>query len=952
MPDKKNTIGRFEIIEKIGEGPIGSVYKALDPVIRRTVAIKVIKLYALEETTTFAEVFEKIYRVVRTSTALNHPNICIIYDLSEEKKIPYITMEYVEGQDVESLLRQKHQFKRPELLNVLQQACDALDFAHKKNVIHQDLKSTNILVTPDLQVKITDFGIAGLDEIAAAQTKKLLSIPYYISPEQALGERVSPASDLFSLGVVIYHLLSGQLPFPGTTAANTIMMIARDTAAVPSNLNKSAISKDDWNSFFGIALAKSANQRFRSAREMLEALNSILPASDQTYYPFGFEGIAIDSTGKFEKTYIAEDAEPASPTLMIDASQIMEDRANPVAASSIAEEEEIPFIDAGTAEFIPVEDQITGPVSVSADESSAATLLEMPTQPPPQEEKIPETTPMEHTLEPLPVEEMEPPLEMESQKTEMLQNPFVPMSVESSTQPKIEPQPPADFVPASGNFLDDEVSDSDEIATIAPTPVAEIAEKASDTSPIVHPSEEKPRYDEITEPPISAPTQLLKTPSLDASSGNGRGAIPVESVPATMISSFQPPVPEPTPAPTAFVPPPSPPPAPAPPAPVSAPTKIMQEVHPLAASADLQQQVPQPKRPAPPPPAAPVHPLTRPMDSSSGAPAAKPPAMQRYFFGAIAAVLFIAVVGGAILFFRKPADVDPTPTPEPPKTTTKTTDPQPKPTPTDPAPLQVADTGSMMITSEPTGATVFVAGQEKGVTPVEVPQLSFGKHQVKLKLKGYQDLEQEIELTAENPNQTLPSFKLSKVAAAMGTLIIESEPSGAFIVIANRVMGVTPKSFPRKPGTYDITLKKDGYLDYSGNVKVAQDKKITFSGTLQEIPKPAPPVEQPKPKPPEVTRGQLVTLGPDVIPPKPVHKVYAKYPESAKAKKLEGTVRLNVLVDETGRVLDVKVTKSAHPMLDDAVMAAYRQWTFAPATKQGVPVKVWITVSMSFQSGR
>ncbi len=126
--------------------------------------------------------------------------------------------------------------KGRELLNILQQTCDALDFAHKKNVIHQDLKSTNILITPDLHVKITDFGIAGLDEIAAAQTKKLLSIPYYISPEQALGEKVSPASDLFSLGVVIYHLLSGQLPFPGTSAANTIMMIARDVPAIPSRI--------------------------------------------------------------------------------------------------------------------------------------------------------------------------------------------------------------------------------------------------------------------------------------------------------------------------------------------------------------------------------------------------------------------------------------------------------------------------------------------------------------------------------------------------------------------------------------------------------------------------------------------------------------------------------------------------------------------------------------------
>src|SRR5262245_20380397 len=138
MADKKNTIGRFEILEKIGEGPIGAVYKALDPVIRRTVAIKVIKLYALEETTTFADVFEKIYRVVRTSTSLNHPNICVIYDLSEEKKIPYITMEYIDGQDLDSALQKKRRFKRAEILSILQQACDAIDFAHKKNVIHQD----------------------------------------------------------------------------------------------------------------------------------------------------------------------------------------------------------------------------------------------------------------------------------------------------------------------------------------------------------------------------------------------------------------------------------------------------------------------------------------------------------------------------------------------------------------------------------------------------------------------------------------------------------------------------------------------------------------------------------------------------------------------------------------------------------------------------------------------
>src|SRR5919106_3378829 len=184
---------------------------------------------------------------------------------------------------------------------------------------------------------------------------------------------------------------------------------------------------------------------------------------------------------------------------------------------------------------------------------------------------------------------------------------------------------------------------------------------------------------------------------------------------------------------------------------------------------------------------------------------------------------------------------------------------------------------------------------------------------------------------------------LQKTAPTTGTLIVESEPEGALIVLANRVLGTTPKSFPRKPGNYSITLKKDGYQDYTGSVTVAQDKKVTFKGTLAEIPKPVPVVEAPKPKPPEVTRGQLVTLGPDVVPPKPIKKVYAKYPDAAKSRKLEGTVRLSVLVDETGRVLDIKVAKSSsHPMLDEAVVKAYREWQFSPATKKNVPVKVWI----------
>src|SRR5262245_25102389 len=421
MADRKNTIGRFEIIEKIGEGPIGSVYKALDPVIRRTVAIKVIKLYALEESATFAEVFEKIYRVVRTSTALNHPNICIIYDLSEEKKIPFITMEYVEGHDVEWLLQNKHQFKRAEVLNILQQTCDALDFAHRKNVIHQDLKSTNLILTSELHVKITDFGIAGLDEIAAAQTKKLLSIPYYISPEQALGEKVSPASDLFSLGTIIYQMLCGQVPFPGTSAANVIMMIARDNPIVPKDLEKSGIKKEDWESFFNIALSKTPTQRFRSAKEMFESLSAILPPEDTRYYPYSYAEAPGAIPDKMEKTFVSD-----SPTVMIDTSQFGDSTAADMGAT-VAPEPASAFdlldepMPASAPTVMISKDELQPSVSASA----ATMMIEIP--------KLPEPEP----TKPEPVAQME---SSNNAPTEMISL----EELRSSAKPAPPPPPPAE----------------------------------------------------------------------------------------------------------------------------------------------------------------------------------------------------------------------------------------------------------------------------------------------------------------------------------------------------------------------------------------------------------------------------------------------------------------------------------------------------------------------------
>ena len=255
-------------------------------------------------------------------------------------------------------------------------------------------------------------------------------------------------------------------------------------------------------------------------------------------------------------------------------------------------------------------------------------------------------------------------------------------------------------------------------------------------------------------------------------------------------------------------------------------------------------------------------------------------------------------------------------------------------------------TGQLSITSTPPGAKVFVGKEEKGVTPLILPELPLGKYALKLQMKGYQDVESEVDLTQANPKTEVP-FVLEAATPVVGTLVIDSTPQGAFIVINNRVIGVTPKKLENtKTGKYAITLKKDGYQDYSESIRVKDGQTAAVNAQLVEIPKAV--VVQEKPKEPEVKPGMLVSRGPDVTDPKAIKKSSARYPDSLRNKKVQGTVRMEVLVSETGKVVDVKVVQSVDPLLDQAAAASAREWIFEPAKKHGVPVKVWYPVSMSF----
>jgi len=381
--------------------------------------------------------------------------------------------------------------------------------------------------------------------------------------------------------------------------------------------------------------------------------------------------------------------------------------------------------------------------------------------------------------------------------------------------------------------------------------------------------------------------------------------------------------------------------------PVSQPTKLISMPPPSPSKTNP----PMPAPPIPPKQSVPESPYALPSSPKPDRVAAPPgskSALKIYWLAAIIAAVIIAIVGAIIiipkLFPEKKVVQPPPPEPKPPIVETK---PKPEPTVVPPA----VTTGKIIVNSEPTGATILLNEEEKGVTPMEIPSLPFGKYVLKLKLKGYDDSQQEVELS-ENITELNVPVTLTKTQPQTGSIVVDSNPSGAFIVIQNRVLGTTPKTLSnQKPGNLDITLKKDGYQDFSGTVKVTAGKKATFSGSLEEVKKVVvKPVEPPKPVEPEVKPGQLMALDAVDSPPRATKRVPAKYPDMARKLKLQGTVGLNVLISETGQVLDAKVVTSAHPILDQAAMDAVRQWTFDPASKKGVKVKVWYPVKMAFQS--
>jgi hypothetical protein len=267
-------IGRYDVVEELGRGAMGVVYKASDPTIGRLVAIKVLSLEA-SAGAGVPGAREIFMREARAAGRLSHPGIVTIHDALEdpESRSNYIVMEFIPGRTLESILLAGPALETDRALDIIRQIAEALDYAHHNQIIHRDLKPANILLTDDGRVKITDFGIAKIvAREGAARTVAIMGTPAYMSPEQVTGGEIDARSDLFSMGILLYLMLVGQRPFAGDTAAVMFKIVYEDPA-LPSRLNRQLQAGHDY--LVLRCLAKDRSRRYTSAREFLDDFEDV-----------------------------------------------------------------------------------------------------------------------------------------------------------------------------------------------------------------------------------------------------------------------------------------------------------------------------------------------------------------------------------------------------------------------------------------------------------------------------------------------------------------------------------------------------------------------------------------------------------------------------------------------------------------------------------------------------
>jgi serine/threonine-protein kinase len=263
---------------------MGIVYKGLDPKINRTVAIKTVHFDDVEEAM-LSQVKERFFREAQAAGGLNHPNILTIYDSGEEMDVAWIAMEYLSGKDLETCCKKGNLLAWSRVLEIVAKVADALDYAHKQGIVHRDIKPANITLLESGEVKVTDFGIARIVSSSQTKTGVVMGSPSYMSPEQIAGKKVDGRSDLFSLGVVLYELLTGERPFQGDSIATIMFQIT--SSPPPPVTNFVPKLPPIFQRLVEKALAKDSAQRFQTGEELAKMLRALKERLDKALAQMG-----------------------------------------------------------------------------------------------------------------------------------------------------------------------------------------------------------------------------------------------------------------------------------------------------------------------------------------------------------------------------------------------------------------------------------------------------------------------------------------------------------------------------------------------------------------------------------------------------------------------------------------------------------------------------------------
>ena len=279
------TLGRYNLERVLGKGAMGVVYEGVDPRLNRRVAIKTILKSNLDEDTA-KDFAMRFVREAQAVARLNHPNIVQVYDFGEEGEVAYLVMEFIKGKELKNFFDANERFDLKEAVRIMCELCEALEFAHQAGIVHRDIKPANVMIDSQARTKLTDFGVARVQDsdktsVEKTQAGTMVGTPAYMSPEQITGGSVDKRTDVFSAGIILYQFLTGEKPFTGGGAWTIAKKIIQEDPPLPSTINNAVTPLFD--SVVNKALAKNPEERYQSARDLAVGLKRALegkPAED------------------------------------------------------------------------------------------------------------------------------------------------------------------------------------------------------------------------------------------------------------------------------------------------------------------------------------------------------------------------------------------------------------------------------------------------------------------------------------------------------------------------------------------------------------------------------------------------------------------------------------------------------------------------------------------------